>query len=63
MIWSSWDAFWKMGGYGLYVWGSYGVFFAIVVLECWQLRSRRHAALQEAGRAAARSESVTGRKA
>ena len=25
MIWDSWDAFWAMGGYGLYVWGSYAV--------------------------------------
>ena len=54
MIWSSWEAFWAMGGYGRYVWGSYGVFFAIVALECWQLRLRRRAALQEARRAAAR---------
>jgi len=52
--WSSWEAFWAMGGYGLYVWGSYGVFFAVVVLECWQLRARRRAALQEARRVAAR---------
>jgi len=54
VIWSSWEAFWAMGGYGRYVWGSYGVFFAIVALECWQLRLRRRAALQEARRAAAR---------
>ena len=25
MIWASWSDFWNMGGYGLYVWGSYGV--------------------------------------
>ena len=25
MNWSSWEAFWAMGGYGLYVWGSFGV--------------------------------------
>lgn len=54
MIWSSWDAFWKMGGYGLYVWGSYGVFFAVIALECWRLRARRSTALEEARRAAAR---------
>ena len=23
--WGSWDAFWSMGGYGLYVWGSYAM--------------------------------------
>jgi heme exporter protein D len=25
MIWNSWSDFWHMGGYGLYVWGSYGL--------------------------------------
>ena len=25
MIWASWSDFLAMGGYGLYVWGSYGV--------------------------------------
>jgi heme exporter protein D len=25
MNWESWQAFWAMGGYGLYVWGSFGM--------------------------------------
>ena len=29
MNWGSWDAFWAMGGYGLYVWGSYAVAVAV----------------------------------
>jgi heme exporter protein D len=33
MIWESWDAFWAMGGYGLYVWGSYAVVLICVVAE------------------------------
>ncbi|MDN5862755.1 MAG: heme exporter protein CcmD [Salinisphaera sp.] len=36
--------FFEMGGYGLYVWGSYGVAFALIGLEIALLvrRSRRH---------------------
>lgn len=33
MHWASWSAFWNMGGYGLYVWGSYGALFLLVVFE------------------------------
>lgn len=33
MHWANWGAFWNMGGYGLYVWGSYGALFLLVVFE------------------------------
>ena len=33
MIWTSWDAFWAMGGYGRYVWGSFGVSAVLIALE------------------------------
>ncbi len=33
MIWASWGDFWAMGGYGLYVWGSYGVVALGLLLE------------------------------
>ncbi|MBI4195262.1 MAG: heme exporter protein CcmD [Betaproteobacteria bacterium] len=33
MNWESLEAFIAMGGYGLYVWGSYAVTFALVALE------------------------------
>ena len=33
MNWGSLDNFLAMGGYGLYVWGSYGVTFALLALE------------------------------
>jgi heme exporter protein D len=45
MNWASWSDFWTMGGYGLYVWGSYAVTFALIVLEVVMLRLRRRAAL------------------
>ena len=57
MNWGSWDNFWAMGGYGFYVWGSYGMAAAIIVVELWQLKVRRRAAVVEAQRDAARSRS------
>lgn len=33
MEWGSWDAFWAMGGYGLYVWGSYVVTVIAILIE------------------------------
>jgi len=33
MEWASWSEFWRMGGYGFYVWGSYGVTVACVLIE------------------------------
>lgn len=33
MIWQSWDAFWAMGGYGRFVWGSFGVSALLIALE------------------------------
>ncbi|MBX9902806.1 MAG: heme exporter protein CcmD [Burkholderiales bacterium] len=45
MNWGSWDNFWMMGGYGLYVWGSYVVTFALVAAEIMLLRMRRRGAL------------------
>ena len=33
MNWNSWSDFWAMGGYGLYVWGSYAVTIAFMVAE------------------------------
>lgn len=40
MYWKSFDDFWHMGGYGLYVWGSYAVTFLVMAVEA--LSSRRH---------------------
>jgi len=38
MIWASWGDFWHMGGYGLYVWGSYAVTLACVLAEVVAVR-------------------------
>ena len=43
--------FLAMGGYALYVWGSYGVTALLVVMELMALRTRRHKAMDELRRA------------
>ena len=43
MNWSSWSEFIAMGGYGLYVWGSFGVTALLMVVEVASLRARRKA--------------------
>jgi heme exporter protein D len=48
MIWESASEFWAMGGYGLYVWGSYGVALACMAVEPWRALQRRRAALRHA---------------
>jgi heme exporter protein D len=48
MIWESWDAFWAMGGYGLYVWGSYAVVLICIVLEIILARAGQRASVQTA---------------
>jgi heme exporter protein D len=45
MNWGSWDNFWMMGGYGLYVWGSYVATLALIVAEIAMLQLRRREAL------------------
>jgi heme exporter protein D len=52
--WGSWDNFLRMGGYGFFVWGSYGMAMAILAIEVWQLKARRRRAVTELQREAAR---------
>jgi heme exporter protein D len=54
MIWNSWSDFWAMGGYGLYVWGSFGVTAALMALEMgWVKKARSEALAQVAQELAA----------
>ena len=41
MSWGSLDNFLAMGGYGFYVWGSYGVTAALILVEVALLRAKR----------------------
>ena len=47
MIWNSWNEFWAMGGYGLYVWGSFGVTAMCVALEMIWVKNARAQALTQ----------------
>ena len=49
MNWPTWQAFWSMGGYGFYVWGSYAVVAASIAIEVVLLRRQRRAAVMQAG--------------
>jgi heme exporter protein D len=55
MSWGSVSEFLHMGGYGLYVWGSYGVTFAALAFEAVALARRSRSTVRrlqrEAGRA------------
>ena len=55
MTWQSLDHFLAMGGYGLYVWGSYAVTFAFLAAEILLVAKRRRNILREL-RAQARAE-------
>jgi heme exporter protein D len=54
MQWSSLSEFISMGGYGVYVWGSYGVTLVLLAAEVLMLRARKR-------RLAVRAELETGR--
>lgn len=47
MNWISWSAFFSMGGYGRYVWGSTLVVTGSIAAELFALRRRRNAVLAE----------------
>ena len=46
MNWSSWSEFAAMGGYGVYVWGSFGVVAVTLAIEMMAVRARRRALRQ-----------------
>jgi len=45
MNWASWGDFFAMGGYALYVWGSYAVTAGLIVVEIVLLVRRRRGIL------------------
>ncbi len=49
MQWSSWSEFFAMGGYGIYVWGSYIVACACVISEVWLIARRRRTLVKTYG--------------
>jgi len=49
---SALQTFFEMGGYALYVWGSFGVTAVLMIAEPLMLRGRRKAALKRVARVA-----------
>ena len=45
MKWASWSDFWAMGGYGLYVWGSYAMVALVLLLEVYSVAQRQRRAM------------------
>jgi len=42
MQWNSVSEFFAMGGYALYVWGSFGLTAAVMIIEVLTVRKQRH---------------------
>ena len=53
MSWASWSDFLAMGGYALYVWGSYAVTAGLIAVEVIMLLVRRYNAVKRVGHPAA----------
>lgn len=51
MNWHSAADFFAMGGYGRYVWGSYGLALLLMTVEPWLAARRRRRALRDAAAA------------
>jgi heme exporter protein D len=47
MSWGSASEFFAMGGYGLYVWGAYGLTAMLMGLEAWLAVRRRRRAFSD----------------
>jgi heme exporter protein D len=47
MIWNSFADFWAMGGYGLYVWGSFGATAALMGFEIFWVKQARAQAITQ----------------
>jgi heme exporter protein D len=47
MNWNSWSEFLAMGGYGLYVWGSYAVTLVVMAAEIVVLVMQRRGVIED----------------
>jgi heme exporter protein D len=56
VIWHSAAEFFAMGGYGPYVWGSFGLTAVLMTVEPWLAVRRRRRALRAAQAAVAEQE-------
>jgi heme exporter protein D len=54
--WASWSDFFSMGGFGLYVWGSYGITLVLLAGEVLMLWKRKRNIVRRANPEIASSE-------
>jgi len=54
--WASWSDFFSMGGFGFYVWGSYGISFVLLAGEVLMLWKRKRNIARRANPEIASSE-------
>jgi heme exporter protein D len=54
--WGSWSEFFSMGGFGLYVWGSYGITLVLLAGEVLMLWKRKRNIARRANPEIASSE-------
>lgn len=47
MQWAGWSEFWNMGGYALYVWGSFAITGLLILMEIFLLRKNRNHTLKQ----------------
>lgn len=47
MHWSGWGEFWLMGGYALYVWGSFAITGLLILMEVFLLRKNRNETMKQ----------------
>lgn len=59
MNWAGWSEFWNMGGYGLYVWGSYVVTLLCMLAETVLVRQHFGGVLRRLARARHAAEKGT----
>lgn len=57
-VWQSWSEFANMGGYGLYVWGSFGVTGLVLAWEVAALALRRRALARDIDDPAAEGSAI-----
>jgi heme exporter protein D len=56
MNWGGWSDFFAMGGYALYVWGSYAVTLGLMVMEILLLALRGRGILGRLARSSTRNQ-------
>jgi heme exporter protein D len=56
MVWQSWNEFFAMGGYGVYVWGSFGACAIALCIEWVLIMQQRKNVLKQLHRMALADE-------